>query len=91
MLHSPLEAHLGAVHKSEKSNPSFKCDYCAFETNTEEDVLNHTIIQHTIQTCEMCNFQCRDSKSLEDHLKSIHKQAKSHVVHAIPFSILCFN
>ena len=53
-----------------------KCEECALEDKDEENVLNHTIAEHSNITCNMCDFQTRTEEDLIQHESEIHRKTR---------------
>ena len=49
---------------------------CNFQDKSEENVLNHTIAQHTIHVCEFCEFKTSSEANLTEHQVTTHKRTK---------------
>ena len=52
------------------------CEHCNFSDNTEENVLNHTIIQHSSFTCDLCEYQTLNEENLAEHETNEHRRTK---------------
>jgi len=61
-----------ALRQHCKSEHSLKCQKCDFQTTNENNLRNHKYKYHQKQYCSICNYQAKDTKDLEAHVKSKH-------------------
>ena len=71
-----LNKHTTEEHKIQIAKQIFKCDDCGFSNEVEENLQNHQISNHSVIDCDLCEYNCTDTKILEEHMRSIHKQSK---------------
>ena len=77
-----LDSHIRSFHEAAKS---FLCSMCSFETDNQQDLLNHMQLTHgqpdpspkkeapeTLIKCDSCDRQFNSRKSWRVHNKSVH-------------------
>ncbi|XP_054716559.1 zinc finger homeobox protein 3-like [Uloborus diversus] len=63
--------------------PTHRCPFCNYTSNTEVRIQMHVVSQHLPQTntipCPLCQEGCKDIGALESHLMEIHNVTKEGV------------